>query len=75
MTNPEKADSWLDGAQYGFGYIANPLNLPTEIRENYGMLCDYTHPNFNGAVGNLMIDKKSKDIDFLMIPIFQKKNS
>jgi hypothetical protein len=73
MKNPEKAEPWLDGEQFGHRHVANTLNLPTEIREIYGMLCDYTHPNFNGAKENIILDKKSEDIDFLMIPIFRKE--
>ena len=49
MKNPEKAKFWLDGDQYGFGYVAGPLNIPDDIRNIYGKLCDYTHPNFRGT--------------------------
>jgi hypothetical protein len=73
MMNPEKADPWLDGGQIGHRLVANTLNLPTEIREIYGMLCDYTYPNFNGVKENLILNKKKEDIGFLMIPIFRKK--
>jgi len=73
MKNPEKAKSWLDGNQYGFGYVASPLNIPNDIRNIYGKLCDYTHPNFRGARDNLILAKKSEDIDFLMVPMYRKK--
>ncbi len=73
MTNPEKAEIWFNGEQIGYGHVAETLNLPTEIGEIYGKLCDYTHPNFRGASGNIILDKKSEDINFLIIPIFQKK--
>jgi hypothetical protein len=73
MRNPEKAESWLDGAQYGFGYIANPLNIPDDIRDIYGKMCDFTHPNFRGTKDNLILSNRSENIDFLMIPVYRKK--
>jgi hypothetical protein len=73
IVNPEKGEPWLDGEEIKHRHVANTLNLPTDIREIYGMLCDYTHPNFNGTKENLIMDKKSEDIDFLRVPIFRKK--
>jgi hypothetical protein len=73
MENPEKGDFWLNGKQIGHRHVANALNLSNEIREIYGKLCDYTHPNFNGVKECLILDKIKEDIDFLMIPIFQKE--
>ncbi len=73
MKNPEKAKFWLDGDQYGFGYVAGPLNIPDDIRNIYGKLCDYTHPNFRGTKDNLILSRKSENIDFLMVPVYRKK--
>ena len=57
MMNPEKADIWLNGGEIGHRLVANTLNLPTEIREIYGLLCDYTDPNFKSAKENLIPTK------------------
>lgn len=75
IKNPETAEAWLDGKPIKHGPVANSLQLPIEIREIYGSLCDYTHPNFKSAAKNMIVCKRYGDFDFFFISIFQQKKA
>ena len=73
MKNPEKAKFWLDGDQYGFGYVAGPLNIPDDLPK-YTESCATTRIQISGVPkDNLILSRKSENIDFLMVPVSTEK--
>jgi len=72
MKNPEKVEPWFKGEQIKHGHVANNLDLPIEIRQLFGLMCDYTHPNIHGAKGNLILGHADYQIYFKEVPEFHK---
>lgn len=72
IKNPDKVDPWLHGVQIKHSHIAKELDLPEPIRDMYGLMCDYTHPNIHGAQSNFLLGPSCEQIFFKDVPEFHK---
>jgi hypothetical protein len=72
IKNPDKVDPWFHGEEIKHRHVAKNLDLPNAIREMYGLMCDFTHPNIKGARSNLIVGYTDEQIFFKTLPEFHK---
>ncbi|WP_292369058.1 hypothetical protein [Methanoregula sp. UBA64] len=71
IKNPEKVDPWFEGESIKHSHVSKNLEIPLAMKQLYGMMCDYTHPNFNGIKGNLLLEHDDI-VNFNTYPEFHK---
>jgi hypothetical protein len=72
IKNPEKVDDWWKGEGIKHRTVANNLEIHEKIRRFYGLMCDFTHPNIDGAFYNLRVGESCHEIDFILYPDYHK---